>query len=144
MKGEIPVIVCSSNLLYEFKDMDDIKAVSDYSEIFKNSGTVPVFSDCILAVPITSKNEDEIDKFIKFAFSDDEQKKIFERGFLTGNIQADAQSKELYGTAAWHMSNANENSIALCGCLPENIMALISYKIDKILEKNIPELSGKK
>ena len=133
-KGEIPFVICSSNFLYEFKDMDDIKAVSDYSEIFQNNGIVPVFSNCILTIPLTSKNEEETEKFIKFAFSDDEEKKISERGFLTGNIKIDAQNKGLYGTAAWHMNNANENNIALCECLPEEIMTLISYKIDKIFE----------
>lgn len=134
IKGEMPVIICSSNFLYEFQDMENVKAVSDYSDFLAGSGIVPVFSSCILAIPITSKNSEETEKFIKFALDDDEQKKIAERGFLTGNIKANAENKGLYGTAAWHMSNANENSIALSECLPEKLTILISYKTDKILE----------
>lgn len=133
-KGEFPVIMCSSNFINQFDNIDFARVVSDYSDIWDSKGRVPVFCNCILGVPGGSKNNGEVEKFIKFVLSDSEQKKIADMGFITGNIKTNENRKGIYGVVDWHIKNSDENSMVIGNSLPKEITSLISYKIDSIFE----------
>jgi ABC-type Fe3+ transport system substrate-binding protein len=132
IKGEIPVIVCISYYAKEFKNTA-FTAVSDYTMPNGAQGNIPIICNAIMCVPISSKNGQQIEEFIKYALNDKTQKMLSAKGFITANKKANENLKGVSGVASWHIQNAGENSIVYLYNLPEKFKEPLYSKIQTLL-----------
>lgn len=131
-KGDIPLIVVTSAYINEFKK-SNIKVFDNYSSFDLYRGIIPIVSDSMICVPVRSKNGEEVDKFIKYIFSDDIQKKIAESGFVTGNKSVNKTNEGIGSIFALHLNKANENSIIYTDTIPDKLRDAVESKLDLIL-----------
>lgn len=132
IKGEIPIIVCISYYANQFKNTA-FTAVSDYTMPKGVQGNVPIICNAIMCVPISSKNGQQIEEFVKYALSDKTQKMLSSKGFTTANKKANENLKGVSGVASWHIQNAGENSIVYLYNLPEKFKEPLYAKIQALL-----------
>lgn len=132
IKGEIPIIVCISYYAKEFKNTA-FTAVSDYTMPSGAQGNIPIICNAIMCVPISSKNGQQIEDFIKYALEDKTQKMLSAKGFITANKKANVNLKGVSGVASWHIQNAGENSIVYLYNLPEKFKEPLYAKIQTLL-----------
>ncbi|WP_034870073.1 ABC transporter substrate-binding protein [Clostridium lundense] len=132
VNGDIPMIVSIS---YYYKELNnkDIGLIEDYSSIASFKGNVPIIVNALLSVPINGENAEEVNEFIKFVFNEKTQKKLFQKGFITGNMKINEEAKDLGKSIAKHLKEGNENSIIFLYNIPEKFYVAISSKIEKIL-----------
>lgn len=132
VNGDIPMIVSIS---YYYKDLNDknVGLIEDYSSIASFKGNVPIIVNALLSVPINGENAEEVNEFIKFAFDEKTQKKLLEKGFITGNMKVNEKADGLGKSIAEHLKAGNENSIIFLYNIPEKFYVAISSKIEKIL-----------
>jgi ABC-type glycerol-3-phosphate transport system substrate-binding protein len=72
-----------------------------------------VSSGEVLTMPANSKNSKEAEKFLKFLFSDEVQKKFTEKGYVSALISANATENETKKLILKHIEAADNNSIML-------------------------------
>lgn len=132
VKGDIPIIITSSYYADNFKD-SNIKTIGEYSPDAAQKLSIPVIANGILSVPVNNKNGEEVSNFIKFVFSDETQKKLVEKGFVTGNKKANTKKEGIKANVIAHLENSTEDSIAFIYNIPEKLKNNISSKIDDIL-----------
>lgn len=132
-KGDIPIIICSSYYANNFKD-DNIKAIGENMNDSSVKFNVPVISNSILCVAVNNKNGEEVGNFIKFVLNDDTQKKLKEKGFVTGNKKVNGdKEKGIKGIVIQHLSTSTEDSVAYIYNIPSKLKNSISSKIDEML-----------
>lgn len=132
VNGDIPMIISISYYYKEF-NQNNVGLIEDYSSMASFKGNVPVIVNALLCKPINGENEEEVNDFIKFAFSDTTQKKLLEKGFITGNSKVNEEAKGMASSIAKHLSSSNENGIIFLYNLPEKFSAGMSSRIEKIL-----------
>lgn len=132
VNGDIPIIISIS---YYYKELNNnnVGLIEDYSSIASFKGNVPIIVNALLCVPINNENGEEVNEFIKFAFDDKTQKKLLEKGFITGNMKVNEEAKGIGSSISKHLKNSNENSIIFLYNLPEKFYVGISSRIEKIL-----------
>ncbi|MFL0194529.1 ABC transporter substrate-binding protein [Clostridium sp. WILCCON 0269] len=131
-RNGIPMIIASSYYVNRF-DNPSIECLQSYSLDGKHELKVPIMSDTIISIPMNNKNGDKIDDFIEFIFSDNTQKKLSKKGFVTGNKNANTFKEGIKKTVIAHLQNGTEDSIAFIYNIPENLVNNISSKIENIL-----------
>lgn len=132
VNGDIPIIVTIS---YYYKELNEkhIGLVEDYNSIASFKGNVPVIVNTLLCVPINSERGEEVNDFIKFTFDDKTQKKLLEKGFITGSKKVNDKLKGIGKIISKHLSESNENSILFMYNIPEKFYIAMSSKIQNIL-----------
>jgi ABC-type glycerol-3-phosphate transport system substrate-binding protein len=137
LKGDISLIICSSYYADNFKD-NNIRVAGDISEDSSSKLNMPVICDSIICVPVNNKNGEEVSNFIKNTFSEGTQKKLVEKGFVTGNKKA---NNNIVGgvkaTVVKHLENSSEDSIIFAYNIPEKLKNSVSSKIDQMLSGKI-------
>jgi len=131
-KGDIPLIVVTSGYVNELKK-GNIKLFENYSSFEAYRGIIPIISDVMICVSVSSKNGEEVNKFIKYIFSDDTQKKLVESGFVSGNKDINKANEGIGAAFASHLSKANENSIIYTDTIPNKLREAIESRLDLIL-----------
>lgn len=132
-KGDIPIIICSSYYVKNLKD-ENIKTIGENMTDATAKFNVPVISNSIICVAVNSKNGEEVGSFIKFVLNDDNQKKLKEQGFVTGNKKVNGDKQEgIKGTVIQHLSSSTEDSVAYVYNIPSKLKNSISSKIDEML-----------
>ncbi len=121
-KDNIPAIITSSYYLGDIRN-PSIKCVE-----YKN----PVMADVIISTPVNDKNTDGVDDFIKFILSDGVQKKLFKKGFVTGDKKVNVSGGNVNKSVMEHLKNSTENDMAIIYNLPKNFRYNISKEIDDI------------
>lgn len=132
-KGDIPLIVCSSYYVSSFKDQN-IKVVGDNMGDSSSKLNIPVITNSIMCIPLNHKNGEEVNSFIKFALGDEVQKKLSNKGFITGNKKLNnVKDTGVKGSIIQHFENSTEDSVAFVYNIPEKLKNSISSKIDELL-----------
>lgn len=132
-KGDIPLIVCSSYYASSFKN-ENIKVIADSIGDSSLKLNIPVISNSIICIPLNHKNGEEVTSFIKFALGDEAQKKLSDKGFITGNKKLNkAKEAGVKGSIVQHLENSTEDSVAFVYNIPEKLKNSISSKVDEIL-----------
>lgn len=134
-KGDIPLIVVTSGYVNELKN-SSIKVFENYSSFEAYKGIIPIISDSMICVPVSSKNGEEVNKFIKYIFSDETQKKLGESGFVSANINVNKANEGIGSSFASHLNKANENSIIYTNTIPDKLREAIESRLDLILSGN--------
>ena len=141
--GDIPIIVSTSYYNNQIKN-PNIKSVKQLYNVDKLNNTEPVIINSIMCLPLKAKNSEEANNFIDFTFSEETQKYLLKKGFVTGNKkinkEKDGELTKLNKTTVEKLSNLNENSILILYNLPNTFKSSISASIDKILNN---EYTGK-
>jgi ABC-type glycerol-3-phosphate transport system substrate-binding protein len=133
VKGDIPLIITSSYYCNDFKS-ENIKVIGSSTKDTYSKINMPVICNCLLCMPINSKNTEEINNFVKFMISDDFQKKLADNGFITGNKKANSSVKQgVKSIMSKHLEWSTEDSIIFIYNIPERIKSNISSKIDEML-----------
>lgn len=131
-KGELPILIASSYYVGSLKSAD-IKCFEYYNPNSKNQLKIPIMADAIMSVPISSKNTEETSDFIKFVFGKDVQKKLSEKGFVTGFKDLDTSEYNIKKCVVTHLESSTEDNIAFIYNVPESLKNNISSKVDSIL-----------
>lgn len=132
-KGDIPLIIISSYYCKNLKN-ENIKVVGEYINDPSSKINVPVICNCVLCVPVNSKNGEEINGFINFMMNDSLQKKLSEEGFVTGNKKVNSSIKKgVKAAVEKHLEGSTEDSVMYVYNIPEKIGTSISSKIDEML-----------
>lgn len=133
IKGTYPIVISIANFNDMLKDTANIGVINDYS-LGNNSNSVPpIIVNTIMCTPANGKNQEEVAKFIKFVYSEDTQKKLVKKGFISGNKKANVSLLNLSKTTAEHIGKADDKNILAIYNLPKKIQSSISAKIDNIL-----------
>lgn len=131
-RSNIPVLIASSYYADKFES-SNIECLKSYDSEGKNKLKVPVMSDVIISIPMNSESRDMADEFVKYIFSDNVQKKLSQKGFITANKNANISKEGVKKTIIDHMQNSTEDNISFIYNVPENFANNISSKIDNIL-----------
>lgn len=141
--GDIPIIISTSYYNNQIKN-PNIKSVKQLYNVDKLNNTEPVIINSIMCLPLKAKNSEEANNFIDFTFSEETQKYLLKKGFVTGNKKINKEKEgeltKLNKTTVEKLSNLNENSILILYNLPNTFKSSISASIDKILNN---EYTGK-
>lgn len=137
LRGDIPIIISSSYYANNFKD-SNINIVGDDINNLSSKLNVPVICNSIISVPVNSKNGEEISNFIKFALGDDIQKKLVQKGFISGDKKANISIKEVARVSiVKHLENSTEDSVIFAYNVPEKLSSSVSAKIEQMLSGKI-------
>ena len=131
-KGSIPIMICMSYYNNNLAS-SGLGLVDDFAFDINAKSNVPIIVNCLMTVPTNGKNSDEVANFIKYALSDDTQKKLSEKGFITGNIKANEKLLGLGKIMAKHICNSNEDSIIFTYNMPALLSSELNSKISNIL-----------
>lgn len=132
-KGTYPVVVSIAYFNDMLKDSTNIGVINDYSLGDNSNGTPPIIVNTVMCTPANGKNQEEATKFIKFFHSEDTQKKLVKKGFISGNKKANAALLNLSKTTAEHLGKADDNNLLVIYNLPKKMQSSISAKVDNIL-----------
>ncbi|MDW8801202.1 ABC transporter substrate-binding protein [Clostridium sp. A1-XYC3] len=133
VKGDMPLIVATSHYAKSFKD-ENIKVIGENMGDSSINFNIPVVTESIMSVPLNHKNGEEVTNFIKFALSDDTQKKLVEKGFITGNKKVNnSKGGGVKGSVIQHLQESTEDGVAFVYNIPEKLKGSISSKVDEIL-----------
>lgn len=131
-KGSIPLIISVSYYSNSFK-ANNIGLVDDYTMNNNAKEYVPVIVNSLLCVPSNGKNSEEVGSFIKFIFSEEAQKKLAKKGFITGNKKVNESGEGIEKTIAKHLATADDNNMLFIYNFPKKFQPIISSKIDNML-----------
>jgi ABC-type glycerol-3-phosphate transport system substrate-binding protein len=132
-KGTYPVAVSIAYFNDMLKDNTNIGVINDYSLGENSNGAPPIIVNTVICTPANGKNQEEATKFIKFFHSEDTQKKLVKKGFISGNKKANASLLNLSKTTAEHIGKADDNNLLVIYNLPKKMQSSISAKVDNTL-----------
>lgn len=138
VSGSIPLIICDSyySTILNSADVNKIGIVNDYSSLTGDEGIVSVIVNSIMCVPANSKNSSEINDFFLYAYSDDLQEKLIDKGFVTGNIKANEKLNGFAKLISNHIEKSDDNCISIIYSLPKKFKSEIELKVDNIISGN--------
>jgi len=131
-RGSIPLAICISYYNNMFESAN-VGIVEDFSISSNSKPNVPIIINSILCVAANSKNGEEVADFIKYAYGDDMQKKLVQKGFVSGNKKANENTIGLNRSVVNQINNSNENSILFLYNLPYRFSNEVNLKISNIL-----------
>jgi raffinose/stachyose/melibiose transport system substrate-binding protein len=131
-KGSIPIMICISYYNNYFATTG-LGLVDDFSFDKSAKSNVPIITNCLMMIPTNGKNSEEAASFIKYALSDDAQKKLSSKGFITGNSKANESISGVGKTMVKHLYNSNEDSIMFTYNMPQSLSNELTSKISNIL-----------
>ncbi|MHC6180824.1 ABC transporter substrate-binding protein [Clostridium sp. JNZ X4-2] len=129
-RDDIPVLIASSCYIRDLKN-SRIKCLESYNSA-SNNVNIPVMADTVMGIPVSGKNTDEMSDFVKFVLSDNAQKKLYKKGFATGDKKADIPKGNINKDVIMHLKNSTEDNISFIYNVPKNFRSNISIKIDHI------------
>ena len=130
--GNIPIMICISyyNNIFTSTGLGIVDDFSFYNNVKSN---VPIIVNCLMTIPTNGKNSDEAMNFMKYALSDETQKKLSGKGFITGNIKANESISGIGKSMAKHIWSSNEDSIMFNYNMPAFLSNELTSKISNIL-----------
>ncbi len=130
--GQYPLAVVIS---YYSKDILDEKVniLSDYTVSGLKLNNLLIVNG-LLSIPSNSKNQENAQKFMAYIFSDDFQKKLAEKGFVTGNKKINSTIDNNLKIVDDHMTTANLNSILFIYNLPDKMHENVDMEVEKVLK----------
>jgi len=131
-KGSIPMLITISYYNNRFETAN-IGLVEDYSLSSNSKPNMPVIINSVLCVATNSKNGEETADFIKAVFGDDMQKRLVQKGFISGDKKANENAVGLNRNSVNQMSNSNENSILFLYNMPYKLSNEVVARINNIL-----------
>ena len=131
-RGSIPMLICISYYNYLFESAN-VGIVEDFSISSNAKPNIPIIVNSILCVAANSKNGEEVADFIKYAYGDDMQKKLVQKGFVSGNKKANENVIGLNRSVVNQINNSNENSILFLYNMPYRLSSEVVLKISNIL-----------
>lgn len=135
VNGDTPILIGSSYLIKELKeDLEnkDIGIIEKYN-ISNVKENIPVIVNCVAIVPTAVKNEEDVNSFLEFLFSEKIQKQLSKEGFVTANKAANEELEGIKKIVDSHLMSANENSILYIYNLPKEFQAPFEAKLNKVL-----------
>lgn len=106
---------------WSVKLIDEIKPPGFNYKIFNDnvkftSSPVSMYSESageVLTIPTNSKNSKESEKFIKYLFSEEAQKRFTDKGYVSALVSANSSEDETKKIILNHIASADNNSIML-------------------------------
>jgi ABC-type glycerol-3-phosphate transport system substrate-binding protein len=135
-RGDIPMAIFIS--YYDnVVENKGVEAIDYFSNLTSGKESIPVIVNALACMPVNVENGQEANDFIKFMVSDEAQKAILKKGFITGNKKANETNKNLLGTSTIkHLQIANENSVLYLDNLPKAIKQGVSSQLNNIIVGN--------
>lgn len=140
----LPTISSTANLIEQIKPSGLNYQVLEtpISFVEKPISKVSVSAGQVIALPANSKKSKDAQKFLEFLFSEEAQKIITEKGYMSSLITANNKEIKVKGQIASHLEMSNDNSIFLIDNL-ETKMAENTVKIlQDILEGRLKGSEG--
>lgn len=135
-KGEIPIVVGSSYYINKFNSKE-INILKNYGKKQEEKNNVPILIDAMLCLNVDDKNLQAADEFIKFVFEDKTQKGLVDKGFVTGNKNANKQIKsEIAKVVVEHISNSSERNIPFIYGESDKVSKNIEEEMKNIISGN--------
>jgi raffinose/stachyose/melibiose transport system substrate-binding protein len=132
INGDIPIVTAIS--YYSKNIKDTAVGVIEKYEISPVYDNIPIIINAILCTPANAENEEGINDFLEFVYSDDIQKKLVKEGFVTGHREANENMVGTNKIIEEHISRATDNSILFIYNLPEEFKSKLEAKIMNITE----------
>lgn len=132
-KGNIPLVISYSYYFNKIKN-ENVSLIENYIVNSDKKEKIPVIVNSLICMPSNGKNSEEAGKFIKYVISDETQKVLSKKDYITSSKKT---NENLVGTSqivAKHLSLADDNSIIYTYSLPNKLHSIISGKIDNILQ----------
>lgn len=135
-RGDIPLAIFISYYDYAIENKG-VEAIDYHYNLTSGKESIPVIVNALACMPVNIQNGQEANDFIKFMESDDAQKAILKKGFITGNKKANETNKNVIGNSTIkHLQLANENSVIYLDNLPKAIRQGVSSQINNIISGN--------
>lgn len=132
VSGDMPLMICTS--YYSDKlNKSNIGIFDNYETLSTYKANTPIIINAEICIPVNMKNSDSVEDFLGFAFENSTQKKLNEKGIITGNIKANEKLSGNSLIVAKHIFSANENSIIFVYNLPEEFAPAIASKIQDMI-----------
>ena len=131
-KGNIPMLITISYYNNRFETAN-IGLLEDYSFSNNLKPNIPIIVNSVLSVATNSKNGEETADFIKTVFGDDMQKRLVQKGFISGDKKANENAIGLNKSSVNQISNSNENSILFLYNMPYRLSNEVVVRINNIL-----------
>jgi ABC-type glycerol-3-phosphate transport system substrate-binding protein len=96
----------------------------------------------VIAVPSNSKRNEDALKFIEFLFSEEAQKIIVEKGYMSSVIAANNKENDIKERVASHLEMTNDNSIMLMDNLEPTMADNTTRILQDILEGRVKASEG--
>jgi ABC-type glycerol-3-phosphate transport system substrate-binding protein len=96
----------------------------------------------VIALPSNSKKNKEAQKFIEFLFSEEAQKIIVEKGYMSPVIAANKKESDIKEKIASHLEMTNDNSIMLMDNLELSMAENTTRILQDILEGRVKASEG--
>lgn len=91
----------------------------------------------IIAIAGNSRNGEEAEKFLKFIFSGEEQKKFTDRGYISSLKKANSTNSGIEETILSHITSADQNSIMLLENLDSTMLGSMEVVLKDMLGNRI-------
>ncbi|MDT8719125.1 extracellular solute-binding protein [Clostridium sp. 19966] len=130
--GDTPLFISYSSNASKM-DNSAVGMVQNY-DINSKKGNMPIVVNCLIAKPVNTKNEDEVNNFMTFLFSDKFQEKLAKNGIITGNIKVNEKTltNDIEKSIAKLISESDANSMYFMEYFPEKFYAYIESAIKDI------------
>lgn len=130
--SDIPLLIAYSSNASKI-DNNSVGMIQNY-DINSKKGNVPVLVNCLLSKPVNTKNEDEVNSFMTFLFSDKFQEKLAKSGVITGNKKIDEKllTSDIGKNIIKLISASDMNSMYLLEYFPERFHSYIESAIKNI------------
>jgi len=96
----------------------------------------------VIAIPSNSKNRKEAETFIEFLASEDAQKIITDKGYISPMISANSSENKVKSQILSHMEMADDNSIMIVDNLDLKMSENVGKVLQDILEGHIKAAEG--
>lgn len=131
--GNVPMVISYSYYFDKIKN-EKVGLIEDYTIVNEKKEKIPVIVNSLICMPTNGKNSEEAGKFVKFVISDDTQKMLGKKGYITSNKKLNENLVGNPDVVAKHLSKADDNSIIFAYSMPNKLHGIISAKIDNILQ----------
>lgn len=125
--------------------IDQIKPAGFKYSVFKNdvrfvNNPVSAYSASageVLTIPANSKNSKEAEKFIKYLYSDEVQKRFTDKGYISALISANKTEDETKKEILNHLASADNNSIMLMDNLNPTMLDSLTMVLKDELQSRV-------
>ncbi|BDR84834.1 extracellular solute-binding protein [Clostridium tetani] len=136
VNSNIPAIISISYYNNEFKDKDNIEIIDSLQWDKNLKINLPIIIDNVICIPINSKNNENIHKFISYVYGDKFQEKLYSKTGITANKKISKKEGHIQEKINKHIEESSIEDIIISQVMPENLRMSIVSKIEKILSGN--------
>ncbi len=140
----LPAISSAASLIEQIKPSGlNYKVLeTPISFVEKPISKVSVSAGQVIALPSNSKKGKDAQKFLEFLFSEEAQKIITEKGYMSSLIAANNKEIKVKGQIASHLEMSNDNSIFLIDNLETKMVENTTKILQDILEGRLKGSEG--